>query len=158
MTTPTYEAIASVTLSSTASSIEFSSIPQTYRDLVLIVDCSISGGNTLLLLDINGTGSSGTRVFMAGNGSSASSGTQSNLIAGFFGSTRGSSSLKFFDYSATDKNKTFLQQASMNGTGEGVAVNAQRWANNSAITSIDVFINSNTFDVGSVFSLYGIEA
>jgi hypothetical protein len=38
MPTPTYDLIESTALGSSASSITFSSIPSTYRDLVLVID------------------------------------------------------------------------------------------------------------------------
>ena len=43
MPTPTYTPLATVTLGTSAASVTFSSIPATYRDLILIFDGTGSG-------------------------------------------------------------------------------------------------------------------
>ena len=43
---PTYTPLQSIVLTSSASSVTFSNIPQTYQDLVLVVNPSGVGANT----------------------------------------------------------------------------------------------------------------
>ena len=80
--TTTYEFIAKNVLSSNTSSITFSSIPQTYTDLVLI----INGGNTgavQVAIRFNGdTGNNYSNQSLTGNGATAyaTRGQDGNLI------------------------------------------------------------------------------
>ena len=61
------------------------------------------------------------------------------------------------DYSATDKHKTMLSRGG--SSSFGVGMNAGRWANTSAVTSVLVIGQSGLdFAAGSTFYLYGIEA
>jgi hypothetical protein len=55
MPTPTYTPLATVTLGSSASSVTFSSIPGTYRDLILIFDGTGSGTTGNLRMTFNGS-------------------------------------------------------------------------------------------------------
>jgi hypothetical protein len=78
----TYTPIATTTLGSSTSSYTFSSIPQTYTDLVLIVSGygAASDGNSIVCRVGNGTVDSGTNYSttrLSGSGSSASSGRSS---------------------------------------------------------------------------------
>jgi hypothetical protein len=62
--------------------------------------------------------------------------------------------LQFMDYSATDKHKTML--ARPNSSANSVGMEAHRWANTSAVTSILVYLNTGNYSTGSTFALYGI--
>jgi len=78
MPTPTYTPLATVTLGSTAASVTFSSIPATYRDLILIITAQRTGSPVNVGMRFNGdSGSNYSSVFMTGTGSSAISGTVS---------------------------------------------------------------------------------
>ena len=163
MPTPTYVALANLTLGSSASSVTFSSIPNTYRDLVLVFQGTTNGGGAMGLgARFNSdTGSNYSNVFMAGDGSSASSGsgTSDRMDIGFVSGTRGNTLFNIMDYSATDKHKTSL--ARYNNSAVQTVARAYRWANTNAITSINLYNssgNSETFASGSSFALYGISA
>ena len=156
MATPTYIALATITLSSSASSVTFSSIPSTYRDLVLV--CSFTttaSASQILYFNGDTTGGNYTGVYMRGTGSSANSGTTGQYI-----STTPSSqvqlSVQIMDASASDKHTTYISRAD-NASNQTVA-RAMRWANTSAITSLQLANDSNSFTSGSTFSLFGIEA
>jgi hypothetical protein len=158
MPTPTYDLIASSVLGSASATVTFSSIPATYRDLVLVSNPLSTVSSSNFYAEFNGDtggGSTYPQIFMQGNGSTASSGIfgAGDLIAGLAQS--GSVNiLQIFDYSATDKHKTTIFR------GENAAVRAiaaaGRWANTAAITTIDIKPFSGSFDTGSTFYLYGI--
>ena len=153
MPTPTYTPLATVTLGTAVSSVTFSSIPATYRDLILVSETSHSS-TTEIKLHPNGNGT-GSHVKMFGNGSSATSDTASRIEIAYLAST-GVAVTQVMDYSATDKHKTILSRW---GYASGfVGANAARWENTSAITSLDVLISTGTFPAGSTFSLYGVIA
>lgn len=164
MGSPTYIPLATVALTGSDGSITFASIPQTYRSLVLVCNFQNSGSSSATRLQVNGdTGANYNGVWMVGNGSSTSSGSESGQTsARIFGASIGPANtfsnagiLHFEDYSTTDKHKTVLTRYGSASTD--VQATASRWANTAAITSITVFdILGQTYQSGSTFSLYGI--
>lgn len=162
MATPTYDLLDSVTLSSSASSVTFSSIDQSYRDVVLIVEAlgnASSAANVLVTFNSD-SGSNYPYVGMSGNGSTAISFTgTSTSISGFGsdGTTRVLSSFQINDYSVTDKHKPVLVRA--NRPDSVVQARAARWANTSAVTTVTITDNlANGYAAGSTFYLYGVAA
>jgi hypothetical protein len=164
MATPTYIPLATITLGSADSSIVFSSIPATYRDLVLVQNSKMTSGTSLYSsLTLNGdSGSNYSSINMVGLGSGTpTSGTGAGQPASYpnFGQLESTSEfmlavLQFFDFSATDKHKSMLFRANL--ASQNVNAIASRWANTAAITSITITANGSTFAIGSTFSLYGI--
>jgi hypothetical protein len=162
MPTPTYTLIDSVTLTSSASSVTFSSISATGKgDLVLAVEQTGAGVNAWINVRFNGdSGTNYYGVSMAGSGSSTQSATltQSYLAVGggveySDGTNPQQAILQISDFSATDKHKTMLSRSNVAvGSGVGTAAYAGRWANTAAITSV-AFVN-RTFAAGSTFFLY----
>ena len=71
----TYTPIASVTLSAATSSVTFSGIPQTYTDLVVVINAGNSGGTGygIALQCNNDTGSNYSFTQLYGTGSAATS-------------------------------------------------------------------------------------
>ena len=161
----TYIPLATITLSSTDSSVDFANIPGTYKDLILIVTSAAGntgapGGNARnLLMRFNGdTSNSYTRVIMSGDGSTArsTSDTQSWFALDWYGNTNNTTHdhlIQIMDYSATDKHKTVLTRVRSTAATEAMA---SRWPSTNAVTAISVFYDSNTLAIGSTFSLYGI--
>jgi hypothetical protein len=100
---------------------------------------------------------------MTSDGSSAAASYYDNFsipwltLNGGFQTTSGNLTATFFDYSATDKHKTYVSQ---NGTSnKGSEVAAGRWANTAAVTSLTLSsVNGWTFAAGSTFALYGVSA
>jgi hypothetical protein len=157
MPTPTYTALATVTLASTATSITFSSIPATYRDLVLVVTGKATA-TAALRVRVNGdTGNNYSYIRLGGEAPGAfsdSSTTNFMDIGGQLNTNEGFHSInQFLDYSATDKHKTALHRIALAATAY-VGINGSRWANTAAITSIQVY--NPTLAVGFTASLYGI--
>jgi len=160
----TYVALATTTLPSATATVTFSSIPATYRDLVLVIDGQQSNsGGSEVVMQINGDGSSSyTNVRMNGNGTNTSSASYTETFITLAQATRGvrfTTVTSIMDYSATDKHKTVLSRGNQGGGGDGVGAIAGRWPSTSAVTSIAAknYFGEN-FDAGTTFSLYGIEA
>jgi hypothetical protein len=160
MPTATYIPLANITLGSTAATVTFSSIPSTFRDLVLVINgtlVSSVGGDLTAILNSD-TGGNYSRVFMGGDTGSAFSYKftgETTLRFGYMGDGQHLSITNFMDYSATDKHKTVLSRS--NNSNGAVFAWASRWANNSAITSMILDTTSaNSFTSGSNFALYGI--
>jgi len=155
--TPTYDLIASNVLGSSASSVTFSSIPATYRDLVLVMEVTCSNNGSALVRFNSDSGSNYSRVRMLGDGSAAYSSSNSGDTS-FDGINTSTSTifaqLQVMDYSATDKHKSMLCRTGR-ASSEVIAL-AARWANTSAISSMSITQNGGNFNTGSSFYLYGI--
>jgi len=166
MATPTYDLLESVTLTSSAASVTFSSIDQSYGDLILtLMTGNDSGFSRQNYVYLNGdTGNNYHYVAMRGTGSVAASfsGTDDTLVQA--GDSIRSKNLgdmnwvvNLFDYSATDKHKSVLTRlTNLSGASDAAAAAASRWANTAAITSITMAPNNTTYSVGSTFNLYGV--
>jgi hypothetical protein len=156
-------ALATITLGSGQSSVTFSSIPATYRDLQVVVSFAMSGTGSASRLRFNGdTGANYSGVWMGGQGSSTASGTEtgatgSRVIGYSVGPTTGQQTftLSVMDYSATDKHKSAVSRFS--DAGGDVQATATRWASTSAITSVTIYdVLGQSFVTGSTFAIYGI--
>jgi hypothetical protein len=166
----TYQLIARTILSSTNSTVTFSSIPNTYTDLVLRSSTrsqsgtiwasnpyyQFNGGNASVTA-INGTGASGvgarsTLAFTIFNGAGAGANSAGNTA-----NTFSSHELYLPNYltSATKPANNF-SVSEQNGTTAYMNADAYFRNSTSAITSLSI-IDGNTFDVGSSFYLYGIK-
>lgn len=160
----TYNLLDSVTLSSSASSVTFSSIDQSYGDLVLVISpkslTPTGYGGAALIRFNSDSGSNYSYVFMYGNGSTASSssGTTTNVYGGYQANNDNTPNFlaNIMDYSATDKHKAVLTR---HGQAENIVyARVYRWANTAAITSIDIASSGGDFAAGSTFYLYGVAA
>jgi len=156
-------ALATITLSSTASTVTFSNIPTTgYRDLRLVSYVpSLTGSPTAQGSYARFNGDSGSNyygLYAYGNGSSPGSDPTSGttLFWGAFPAAGGVDQLDILDYAET-KHKLVVGRA--NGNGASTWFYTARWASASAITSIALTspdTGSDQFGIGSTFSLYGI--
>jgi hypothetical protein len=154
MPTPTYIALATTTLASSTASVTLSSIPSTYRDLVLIVNVPPIAGSELILL-LNGATSDYSRVYgeyiYASVGAAADGGSQ--LPVGAYGADRATLICHIIDYSATDKHKPLLARGD---SQTATKMTALRWANTAAVTSVLVKLNTENMPTGTTINLYGI--
>lgn len=156
MPTPTYIALANITLGSSASSVTFSSIPATFRDLVLVSQNSMTTSASLFVRFNNDAGANYTavRMFNTGGGSTASDTSAPAEIG--YNTTTNIGIANIMDYSATDKHKTYLTRwGNADGTSY-VQAYAARWANTAAITTVNIAPSSGLISAGSTFALYGI--
>ena len=161
----TYTPIATTTLGSAAASYTFSSIPSTYTDLILIAgNLSAASTNNAFKMQINSdTGTNYSNTFLAGNGSSATSGRNANAdsLRGFDNPNILGPAVvtaHFMNYSNTSTYKTVLTRCSAAGYSTTAEVNL--WRSTSAINSIKIFFatSGNDIQAGTTFTLYGIAA
>jgi hypothetical protein len=155
MPTPTYTPLATVTLGSSANSVTFSSIPATYRDLILVADVIGTGSSTAsLVLNNDTTSTNYNRVVFLGYGTTTEAGAfNSNIALAINTSGRTLGIFQIQDSSATDKHKTTLYR--VEDTDAETVMGAMRWSNTAAVTSVRLSTAGN-FASGSKFDLYGI--
>jgi hypothetical protein len=167
----TYQLISSTTVSTAVSSITLSSIPATYKDLVVRTSTRSSYAANIVLggLRFNGNSSSiysdielyytagaaantlfSANNFMYTNYSSANTSTAS---------TFGNNEIYIPNYAgSTNKPVSSTNVAENNSTDAGVAYIAGLWSSTAAITSITLFPGGGSnFATGSSFYLYGIK-
>ena len=160
----TYEPISTQTLGTATATVTFSSIPQTYTDLVLVSTNATSPSGYLFSVRVNGdTASNYSATRLHGNGTAASSAREANYTFGFAGSVysstdpSGNAIVNFMNYSNTTTYKTFLMRT--NVANANTSLSASLWRNTAAITSISLGVEfTQNFVVGSTFTLYGIKA
>lgn len=152
--------LATITLQQATSTVTFSGITNTYRDLILAIDHTVSVAANKLVRFNNDEGSNYPWIYMGGNGSSPLTGinTSTSLlveaVAAGSATERLLTVVNILDYSATDKHKTALVR---NGrASQGTDLIVSRWANTNAISTISIGLNNSaSFTAGSTFSLYG---
>lgn len=159
--TGTYTLIASSTLGSSGT-VTFSSIPQTYTDLI-VVAAGTSTGNGQISLRFNGVTNSYSTTTLTGDGSSAGSTRETAatyMQLGYWNyftsGTYSSGYAHIFDYANTTTFKTVLSR--MGNTGTGIGASVGLWRSTAAITSVEVLPASYNFASGTTVKLYGIEA
>jgi len=164
----TYEAIATVTVGSGgASSIEFTGIPATYSDLVILTSTRCSGTDSDIRLTFNSSGGTYTLRKLLGDGSSASSYTGSNEFlrnnpSGSTSSTFTNSMVYIPNYAGSNaKSLSGDSVAENNATSNAVVqLTAGNWSGTSAISSIKIDSTSGpsqTLVQYSTATLYGIK-
>jgi len=164
-----YESIATTTLSTSTSSVTFSSFTgYTHLQLRAIMQSSVSGsGYKDLFIRLNSdTGSNYARHGLYGDGSAAVAyGTASiarmevaltipeTTNTGF-----GVVVIDLLDYLNTNKYKTMRALGGTDNNGAGyVGLFSSLWQNTNAITSIELLPSSGNFNTYSQFALYGIK-
>jgi hypothetical protein len=153
----TYEPIQTTTVGTATPSITFSSIPQTYTDLIVVGQGSAASD---IIVRFNGDSTalySNTRLY--GDGATAatdrSSGqTSYSVTLGGFGNSN--FILQLNNYSNTTTFKTGLVRANLSTGYVGSMVGLYR--STAAITSILLQSNSGNLSVGATFTIYGIKA
>lgn len=170
MATTTYVPIEAKTLASATSTVTFSSIPQTYTDLVLVANLFYTPSYSRIDLQVgNGsvdTGSNYSVTEVYGQLSTYGTQRNSNQTMMRIGYAIGDNTawglqvqIYFQNYSNTTTYKTVLNRcglAGSNGT-PGVTAGVGLWRSTNAIDIIKIFSpNSNNYAAGSTFTLYGI--
>jgi hypothetical protein len=152
------------TLGTAAASIEFTSIPQTSTDLLLLISSRASTGsvNTFGFMTVNGSTASLSRRNLQGTGSITESGSGSDNVF-FFGQGDGTTANTFDNIQIYIPNYTGSTNKSFNidGVTENNATGAIQFlfaglrSNTAAITSLAIG-NGTNFVAGTTVSLYGI--
>ena len=171
----TYVAIQTITVGSGGSSnIEFTSIPQTYTDLNLLVSGrTTANGDNYGETDLSFNGAPGGTSFswrqLLGSGASASSqngGSDSAIYiqwptgSGATASAFGSSSIYIPRYTGSDYKSVSIDSVTANNLSQSLQImTAGLWSNTAAITSIRLTIVYGTaFAEYSTATLYGIKS
>ena len=160
----TYDAIATYTLSSNTSNINFASIPNTYTDLILVSSIKVTVAAQGAKFRFNGdTGSNYDGNVISGTGSVVGNDPLSTTVYGhlaFYGppddTNFSTNILQIMQYKNTNMFKTTFGRS--NRGYVGVSAISTTWKNTAAITSIDIFPDTNQWATGSTFILYGITA
>lgn len=166
----TYTLIASNTLSSSAASVTFSSIPSTYTDLVVktsIRDASSGTANAgYYLFNNDSIGVAASYTQLTGDGTTAASSRfNSTFGAGFYNINGDSTTASTFsnteiyipNYNATtNKPISVFSVIETNATTARIQVAAELYGTTEAITKLTLRPNAN-FGSGSSFFLYGIK-
>ena len=161
----TFVKIASVTVGSGgASSIDFTSIPSTYTDLVLKVSTRTNRAAATdgLEIRLNGatTNHSGRRL--TGDGTTAASSVSvygntdgNNATA----STFGNAEIYIPNYAGSNYKSFSMDTVSENNaTANGMTLNANLWSQTTAVSSITIVMSDGTaFNQYSTAVLYGIK-
>jgi hypothetical protein len=167
MPTATYEPIATNTVSGTSTgTVTFSSIPNTYKDLVLVQ--SLPGDPTAtyaysnLRLNGNTATNYSTTYEYYYNAKTAGRQSSATFILHGTSSYMGNSNIitHIQNYSSTINNKTTISRvnlaANANGVMQEIFLGAGLYRSESAITSVTCFLNTGNYSSGSTFTLYGI--
>ena len=164
----TYEAIATVTVGSGgAASIEFTSIPGTYTDLLIKLSVrdnqsGATGNDNAINFNGSATSFTGRRIY--GNGATVNNDTVapyagSSTSAGTTASTFSNTEIYIPDYAGSN-NKSFSVDSTVenNATTAYAILYAGLWSNTAAITSVKI-VRPSTFDFVqySTATLYGIK-
>jgi hypothetical protein len=168
MPTATYTPLANLTLSANAASVTFSSISQSSRDLVLIINSSqATAADFQIIRPNNDTAQNYYIVSAEANGTTTSSVANSTTTSfssqlNYNNASTTENNIQiwnFFDYATTTQQKIALCKAGLfnSSTSYGIGSTTNRWANTSAITSIKILnASASNFAAGSTFSLYGV--
>jgi hypothetical protein len=161
--------IAKQSLGSDTASVSFASIPATYDDLLCVVSARSSRLDTFEVAAIRFNGASSdtnhSSRYLLGDGSAASSGTNTYCRIGLIpansatSSTFGNLEVYIPNY-AGSTNKSYSASAVMenNATLSYIDVMAGLWSNTAAITDIELrLIIGSSYKSGSTFYLYGIK-
>jgi hypothetical protein len=168
--TATYENIATTTLSTSASSVSFTSISSGFTDIVAVLSMKATSGSVsgVGMRFNNDTATNYSFTYLNGNGSTSVSARSSNTSGISVGPTNfaitetantfSPSVIHIQNYSNATTNKTAISRG--NDAGNGVAATVGLWRKSpaEAINRIDFYMFAGNFDTGSTFTLYGIKA
>jgi len=155
-------------LASNSSSIEFTSVPQFYSDLIILAsvrdDRNVIANGFNLIVNGSTANSSGRNLYGSGSSTASLSLSSEQLVNSgtATASTFGNMSIYIPNYSVNGVNKSFSIDAvsETNGTEAYQSIFAGLWAGTAPITSIGISMDSqfggSNFVAGSSISLYGI--
>jgi hypothetical protein len=164
--TSSYDSIATVTLSSSASSVTFSSIPATYTHLQIRATMLNASNLYSIKLRFNGdTATNYSAHQLYSTGAAVGAGGETSVDIGLIGIGAISTSLytsamitDILDYANTNKYKTVRSISGADGNGSGQTKFASiNWRSTAAITSIYINADGSNFNQYTQFALYGIK-
>lgn len=165
MPTQTYTPIATTTIASTTNTVTFTSIPNTYTDIILVMggsmavtanmfirvgNGSLDSGSNYSITEITGTGTAATSTRL-------SSQTEYMLTQGayFQGNEQSNIIVNFQNYSNNTTYKSWIHRS--NTPTYGTTLGVGLWRSTSIINQISLYGIQN-YNVGSTVTLYGIKS
>lgn len=143
-----------------AASIDFTSIPGTYTDLLIVLSSRSTVNTGVVRIAFNGSTTSFTSRALQGTGSSSLSFTETNFVghtsnSDYTANSFGSHQIYIANY-AGNTNKTFSSDsvAENNASANLSNLIAGLWSNTAAITQVTLSLSN--FAQYSTASLYGI--
>lgn len=157
----TYEQLATVTLTTTASSIAFTNLSTSHTDLVIRGSLSSSNTGSLILLANNDGGTRYGSRGLYGNGTNPLSLANFSGTKGYLNNSQPNSTnyftpitINLMNYSNSSYNKIVLARA---GTNSETGLYGITWQISYPITSLSIQCDAGfLFSAGSSLSLYGI--
>lgn len=158
MPSPSFVALSTITLASADSSIVFSNIPNTYRDLSILIEARATTSNELRMR-LNGdsgnnypwtqflptTSNVGTFSAYPISPNSFLLSTQSAVMT-----------VDIMNYATNGTTKAITSNFRDYGTSQNINIMGGVYNGTSPVTSIEIFMLGNSFEIGSTFSLYGV--
>ncbi len=148
----------------------WSSIPQTYQDLMLVINATPNSDANLVIDNVSGGISfTGSTTHLYGTGSAAGS-IRNTGASGFTALTNGGGGffksgvpttliIHILNYKSTSAFKTFLFRGASDANGSGFTwTGAGLIANTSAITSFNLSTQNGSIGLNGTSTLYGIKA
>ena len=162
----TYTLIEAKTIGTAVASVTFTSIPQTYTDLLLRVSARNSAGSTGIQIEFNASATGYTNRRLFGDGSGVTSDAPglnyiSNTMiddSGYTASTFGNGDIYIPNYTSSNYKSVSIDGVTENNaTGALSMFTAGLWSNTAAITAVKLTAESaGNFVINSTFYLYGI--
>lgn len=162
----TMKLIAKNVLGSAAASIEFTSIPGTYTDLMIVASFRSARATELddVYMRLNGVATDRTRRSLYGTGSSAASESASQAYVATVNAANSTSntftSVEIYlpNYAgSTNKSISATSAQEANSSTAYIFLTAGLWSQTAAITSVEFYSNnSQNLATGSSVYLYGI--
>ena len=167
-----YQSIATVTVGAGgSSSVTFSSIPSTFTHLqlrMMVREAGTGANGSYVGMRFNSdSGNNYSMHRLLGDGSSASAAAyvtqNTNYLERVASASQGSNVfgvvvVDILDYANTNKYKTSRNLGGWDSNGSGwITLNSNLWQSTSAITQIDLGIDTGNFQQYSSFALYGIK-
>jgi hypothetical protein len=162
----TYTLIEAKTLGSSAASVEFTSIPQTYTDLLIKLSTRNTSTNVAnsILMALNGSSTSFTIRRIEGTGTSVGSQNSTSNFAGVddgggaTASTFSNTEIYIPNYAGSNYKSYSVDSVSeTNAATIYMHLLAGLWSNSAAITSIALSDDTANLAQYSTFYLYGIK-
>lgn len=164
-----YELITTSILASTTGTVSFTSIPSTYKHLQIRMTDRQTGSNGMVSAAVRFNSDSASnyawhRLYATSGGMSSNAGTsQADFIisgvpaANETANVWAGAIVDILDYASTSKYKTARTLSGAVGSAKEIYLSSGLWQSTSAITRIDINVQSTAHAIGSRFSLYGIK-
>ena len=164
----TYVALAKSVITTNTATVTFSSIPQTYTDLIIVISARCNGGvvGSWYTMRFNGQTTNYSNRYLLGNGATATSASSTNyimanqVIPGTVATASTFSNVEIYLPSYTNSQFKTISTTAMgenNATTAYIYAGAALSSNTAATSSIEIDCDGYSFVSGSRFDLYGIK-